>query len=71
MFPELLDVVELSQDMPEHGLAKGRQGTIVELFPDSTFEVEFSNEYGETEALITLSGDKFVVVWKASTERWV
>ncbi|MBD2773526.1 DUF4926 domain-containing protein [Iningainema tapete] len=69
--PELYDVIELLVDMPEDNLRAGVQGTIVECYDDNHYEVEFTNENGETLALCTLSPDKFIVVWKAKTKSWL
>ena len=44
----LLDVVALVASIPEHGLHEGQIGTIVELFTDDAFEVEFCDENGRT-----------------------
>ncbi len=43
-----LDVVELTQDLPQYGLSKGTRGTVVEVFtqPEQAFMVEFIDESG-------------------------
>ena len=69
--PELFDVVELLVDLPEHNLRPGVQGAIVYCHPDDTYEVEFTNEDGETVALCPLSADQFIVVWQAKTRTWL
>lgn len=69
--PELFDVVELLVDLPEHNLRPGIQGAIVYCHPDDTYEVEFTNEDGETVALCPLSADQFIVVWQAKTRTWL
>jgi hypothetical protein len=51
---ELLDVVVLERDMPEHGLRRGDLGTIVE-FAGDRFAVEFVAASGRTQALVTLT----------------
>ena len=68
MQPELLDVVEVLVDFPEHHIQAGTQGTIVHCYPDNAFEVEFVNGEGETTALFPLLSTQFIVVWKASTK---
>ncbi len=40
---KLLDVVALTEDLPELGLHRGQVGTIVEEYEPGVFEVEFSN----------------------------
>ena len=54
---ELLEVVVLSRDLPEFELRAGDAGTIVEVYDDSNFEVEFIEASGNTRALLTLSLD--------------
>lgn len=69
--PELLDVVELLVDLPEVELQAGDQGTILEIYDDRAYEVEFANSHGETQALLALKPEQFVVVWQNSTKAWV
>ena len=69
--PDLLDVIELTVDIPERGLRAGRQGTIVECHPGDAYEVEFTNELGETLDLLALRPDQFIVVWRAQTRTWL
>jgi len=69
--PELLDIVEILVNLPEHNQLIGAQGTIVECYANDHFEVEFSNEDGETTALCVLSSQQFVVVWKVETKEWL
>jgi hypothetical protein len=69
--PELFDVIELLADLPEHNLRPGARGAIVHCHPDSTYEVEFTNEDGETVTLCPLSADQFIVVWQAETQTWL
>lgn len=69
--PELLDVVELLVDLPEAELKAGDQGTILEVYDDRAYEVEFSNSQGETQALLALEPKQFVVVWQNAKKAWV
>ncbi len=39
----LLDVVAVLEDVPQHGLLCVEVGTVVELWKDGVFEVEFSD----------------------------
>jgi hypothetical protein len=71
MKPELFDVVELLVDLPDSNLSIGEQGAIVECLDDSNYEVEFTNQYGETVAICTLNFEQFRVVWQAKTKRKV
>ncbi|MCB9154910.1 MAG: DUF4926 domain-containing protein [Caldilineae bacterium] len=46
---KLLDVVALTDDLPEYNLLLGQVGTVVEVLGDgSAFEVEFSDRQGRT-----------------------
>jgi hypothetical protein len=69
--PELFDAIELLVDLPEENLRAGVRGAIVECYEDGKYEVEFTNEEGETLALSTLSSEEFIIVWKAKTKRWL
>ncbi len=69
--PELFDIIELLVDIPEYNQSIGSQGTIVECYDDNSFEIEFSNEDGETTALFALSRQQFIVVWESSTKQWL
>jgi hypothetical protein len=69
--PELLDIVELLVNVPEFNQFIGTQGTIVECHDSDNFEVEFTNEDGETTALCVLSSQQFIVVWKSNTKQWL
>jgi hypothetical protein len=41
-----LDVVALTEDLPQHGLLRGQVGTVVEELDGDTFEVEFADDTG-------------------------
>lgn len=69
--PALFDIVELLVSLPEHHLKVGTRGAIVECYNDEDFEIEFANETGETTDLCTLSRQKFIVVWKSTTQQWL
>lgn len=51
---KLLDVVELAHNWSSNGPMKGDKGAIVDIYDDDKFEVEFVNDDGSTEALLTL-----------------
>ncbi len=57
MQPKLLDVVVLTEDLPERNVRKGEGGTIVECYTEPTpaYEVEFVNPDGTTKALVALT----------------
>jgi len=45
--------------------------TIVEAYGDRAYEVEFSNDEGDTLEMQALTPDQVVVVWKSATKSWV
>lgn len=69
--PEIGDVVEIIINKPEHNLSLGLQGTIVHSHTHNNYEVEFTNEDGETLEVLALNLEEFVVVWRAETQEWV
>ena len=68
--PEQFDVIELLVDLPEQSLRAGAQGAVVEVYDDA-YEVEFTDDAGETVALVPLKSMQFVVVWRAASKSWV
>ena len=58
----LLDVVALTEDVPEHGLLRGQVGTIVEVFAEGNYEVEFSGDDGRAYALAPLAPRQLMVL---------
>jgi hypothetical protein len=60
--PKLLDVVALTEDLPERKLVRGQVGTVVEDLGPETFEVEFCDENGRTYASIALPADQLMVL---------
>lgn len=65
--PELFDVIELLVNPSTSGLQVGDRGAIVEQYSDRAYEVEFTNSSGETQALVVLSPEQFMVVWQRAT----
>ena len=60
---KLLDVVALTADVPEHNLARGQVGTVVEVLKNGTaFEVEFSDRNGRTYQSLGLRPDQLMVL---------
>ena len=57
---KLLDLVVLKEDLPDRGLRRGNIGTIVEIFDDQAYEVEFIDEEGQTLALFALRDDQIL-----------
>jgi hypothetical protein len=58
----LLDVVALTEDLPERGLSRGQVGTVVEELDPDIFEVEFSDNEGRTYAILALRADQLLVL---------
>ena len=58
----LLDTVALTDDLIERGLRRGQVGTVVELFDEDVFEVEFSDNDGRAYALLTLRAEQLMVL---------
>lgn len=71
MQAELFDIVELLTDMPKLNLKAGDRGAIVEKYSDHDYEIEFTNEDGETTALCTLPFQQFIIVWQTKTQNWL
>ena len=58
----LLDVVALTEDLPERGLCRGQVGTVVESLGSDVFEVEFSDNEGRTYASLALPASHLMVL---------
>lgn len=59
---QLLDVVALTDDLPERGLVRGQVGTIVELLAPDVFEIEFCDNEGRTYALLAAKAPQLMVL---------
>ena len=59
---QLLDVVALTEDVPQHGLVRGQVGTVVESLGPDSFEVEFADDSGRTYALAPLRASQLIVL---------
>ena len=57
---EVLSVVALLEDVPEKGLLRGHVGTVVEGLAPDVYEVEFSDDSGETYASLALRSDRLM-----------
>lgn len=58
----LLDVVALTEDLPEPGLRRGQVGTVVEELSEGVFEVEFTDNEGRTYAMLPLRASQLIVL---------
>jgi len=59
----LLDVVALTEDLPERGLRRGQVGTVVENSATDVFEVGFNDNDGRTYATLALRSEQLTVLW--------
>jgi hypothetical protein len=60
---KLLDVVALTEDLPDKGVYRGQVGTIVELLAEGVFLVEFSDNQGHTYAMLSLKNEQLMVLY--------
>jgi hypothetical protein len=59
----LLDVVTLTEDLPDENLWRGQVGTIVEILADGqAFEVEFSDREGRVYESLGLSPEQMMLL---------
>lgn len=59
---KVLDVVALTQELPNHDLALGQVGTVVEILAPDVYEVEFSDNEGRAFAELALKADQLLVL---------
>lgn len=59
---KLLDVVALTEDLPEHKLERGQVGTVVEVLAPDVYEVEFADNDGRTYAELAVKEEKLLVL---------
>jgi hypothetical protein len=59
---DILDVVAITEDLPERGLYRGQVGTVVEILAPGVFEVEFSDDEGRTYASTSLEADQLLAL---------
>ena len=58
----ILDVVALTEDIPDRGLLRGQVGTVVESLEPGVFEVEFVDNDGRTYAMLPLKSSQLLVL---------
>jgi len=56
----LLDIVALRNDLPKHQLLAGQVGTIVEILAPEVYEVEFSDNDGQTYASQAIAANQLL-----------
>jgi hypothetical protein len=59
---KLLDVVALTEDLPQEGLFRGQVGTVVEILAPDVYEVEFSDDEGQAYAMKALNTFQLMVL---------
>ena len=57
-----LDVVALAVDLPDRGLTRGQMGTVVETLAPHVYEVEFSDDEGQTYASLAVPAEQLIVL---------
>ncbi|MCX6584107.1 MAG: DUF4926 domain-containing protein [Candidatus Aminicenantes bacterium] len=63
---KLLDVVALTENLPTEGLYRGQVGTVVEILAPDAYEVEFTNDDGQTFAMKALKDQQLMVLYYGS-----
>ena len=58
----VLDVVTLTQDLPQEKLVRGQVGTVMEQLAPDAYEVEFMSTEGKTYALLPLRAEQLIVL---------
>ncbi len=58
-----LDVVALTEDIPEHELRRGQVGTVIESLRSDMFEIEFVDNDGRTYATLPLKSKQLLVLY--------
>jgi hypothetical protein len=58
----VLDVVALTEDIPDRRLLRGQVGTVVESLGPGVFEVEFVDNDGRTYAAVPLDARQLLVL---------
>lgn len=71
MTPDIGDIIELVKDIPEKNLRAGVRGVVVHCHGNDAYEVEFTDDNGETLDFSALYAKYFIVVWRAETRQWI
>ncbi len=66
---QLLDVVAIKEDLPDSNLLAGQVGTIVEFLAPEVYEVEFSDDDGQTYAMLPLHSSQLLQLKYKSTPK--
>ncbi len=64
----LLDIVELTADLPEFGVKRGERGTVVEVLdePEEAYIIEFVDESGTSSRLAYWVKPQHITLIKSS-----
>jgi hypothetical protein len=66
---KILDVVALTEPLPDKGLRRGEVGTVVDQWKDGVFEVEFSDDAtGEAYAFVALRTNQLLRLYHRKRE---
>lgn len=65
---QLLDVVALKESLPQHHLCAGQVGTIVEILAPEVYEIDFSDDDGQTYAMLPLHSSQLLKLYYAPDE---
>ncbi len=57
------DIVALLKSLPEHHLGEGTIGTVVHVYDQNNYEVEFADLKGQTYAMLTLTAQDNLLLW--------
>lgn len=60
---KILDPVALTEDLPDLGLRRGEVGTVVDVWKDGAFEVEFSDDAGQAYAFTALQAQQLIPLY--------
>lgn len=63
-----LDVVELTEDLPEYGLKRGEQAAVIEAFddPSEAYDLEFVDESGQSRFAYSVKPNQILRVWESA-----
>ena len=59
---KLLDVVALLVDYPQKKIVRGQVGTVIFVYPQDHFEVEFAGMNGEAYAMVALPARDLMIL---------
>ena len=71
MMPNIGDIVEVVTDISERNLRAGVRGAIVHCHGNDFYEIEFTDDSGETLDFSALHSKHFIVVWRSETKQWI